>query len=77
MDALCMGLSAFVAIMLLVPVPFLAQETLAYYPYPTITLPGFDPLIGLLMLLWLSPVLVIRNESTPQASSSILEPPHN
>ena len=65
LDALCIGVSLLVAILLLAPLLLIPQQTLAYYPYPTITLPGFEPLIGLLMLGWLMPLLVLNNAPSP------------
>ncbi|MCL5275060.1 MAG: energy-coupling factor transporter transmembrane protein EcfT [Chloroflexi bacterium] len=60
MDMICLAGSIAIAVLLLAPLPFLSQSTLQYYPYPKITLPSFDPVIGLLMLVWLSPMLAIR-----------------
>ncbi len=60
LDGLCLVSSIIVAGLLLLPIPFIAQTTLQYYPYPALTPPLFDPTIGLLMLAWLSPLLAIR-----------------
>ena len=59
-DMLCIGISVLVTILMLVPLPLIAQQSLSYYPYPVVTLPGFDPLLGLLMLGWLAPLLVLQ-----------------
>jgi energy-coupling factor transport system permease protein len=67
-DLLCIVVSTLVAILLVVPLPFIAPQSLAYYPYPAVTLPEFDPLIGILILGWLSPLLVLNiRDTNPRA----------
>lgn len=56
-DAVCALLSIAIAAALLLPFPFLPRESLYYYPYPQLTIPIFEPLIGLLILGWLAPVI--------------------
>ncbi|HEY3342630.1 MAG TPA: energy-coupling factor transporter transmembrane component T [Anaerolineae bacterium] len=58
-DIFCIAISVLVAVLLLVSLPFISQQSLAYYPYPTVTLPGFEPLLGCLILGWLAPLLVL------------------
>jgi energy-coupling factor transport system permease protein len=74
-DKLCIIVSVLVAVLLLVPVPFLAQQSLVYYPYPMVTLPAFDPLIGILILGWLSPLLVISQPQGNVAEGSTSDQP--
>jgi len=38
-------------------IPFFDHMSLFYYPYPSLTLPKFDPYIGLLLLGILTPLL--------------------
>ncbi len=58
LDLICCLLAAGAAVIVLMPVPFIDHSTLAYNPYPALSLPGFDPVLGLLMLAWLAPMLV-------------------
>ncbi len=41
-------------------VPGLAQTSFFYYPYPSLSLPGFDPTIGIATLGLLAPAVVLR-----------------
>ena len=43
----------------LLPLPLAGRATLAYVPYPRLTLPPFDPLIGLALLGLLAPALPV------------------
>ncbi|MCS7061492.1 MAG: energy-coupling factor transporter transmembrane component T [Anaerolineae bacterium] len=56
-DALCAGVSLAISALIALPFSPLAHETLSYTPYPTLSMPGFDPLIGVLMWGWLMPLL--------------------
>jgi energy-coupling factor transport system permease protein len=58
-DATCAALSIAVAVVLLLPTPLLTQSSLFYYPYPQLTLPTFDSIVGLVLLGWLAPVLAV------------------
>jgi energy-coupling factor transport system permease protein len=59
-DAICLLVSLVVAGLLLVPTPVINQATLLYYPYPQLIAPGFDPLVGVLILGWLAPAFALR-----------------
>jgi hypothetical protein len=41
----------------IVPIPGLDRSSLGYYPYPQLTLPRFDPLIGMAILGILGPIV--------------------
>ena len=56
-DFLIIGLSMMVAAVFLLPIPGIATDSLRYNPYPQISLPPFDPLIGTLILGLLAPLL--------------------
>jgi energy-coupling factor transport system permease protein len=55
--------AALAAAPFLQPVPGLNRGTIFYYPYPALTLPGFDPIIGAALLGLLAPVLVLWEKS--------------
>ncbi len=59
LDALCIVLSIALGLVFALPthVPGIAPDTLSYTPYPRFRLPAFDPLLGVLMLGWLTPLL--------------------
>ena len=59
-DGLCAVSSIVIAVLLLVPNPIISQQSLLYYPYPHLTAPLFDPIAGLLMLLWLLPLIALQ-----------------
>jgi energy-coupling factor transport system permease protein len=74
LDAVCVIASIMVAAALLLPLPFIPRESLFYYPYPLLTMPAFEPLIGLLILGWLLPALLNTGDlpstrSRPSTSS--------
>lgn len=46
-DSLLVATAVLPLLLITLPWPFIASETLAYTPYPQLTLPPFDPLIGL------------------------------
>jgi uncharacterized membrane protein len=62
-DSLVLLASLLLLALLLLPLPFLDRISLAYSAYPLLTLPPFDPILGLPMLGLLAPALLIRNES--------------
>lgn len=53
----------------LLPLPLAGRATLAYVPYPRLTLPPFDPLIGLALLGLLAPAAVVTGGSANHARS--------
>ena len=65
----------------LLPLPGLNQDSLAYNPYPVATLPSFDPLIGIALLGLLCPLVGMQQSvpatqtSLPPYSPSDLQPP--
>jgi len=56
-DLFVTGLSMMVAAAFLLPIPGIETNTLRYNPYPSLSLPPFDPLIGILILGLLAPLL--------------------
>jgi len=52
--------AVLVLVAFLVPLPFIDRSTLAYPVYPVISLPSFDPLLGLAILGLLLPAIVLR-----------------
>ncbi len=57
LDAVCAGISIALGLLILLPVPLIARDTLHYTPYPRFAMPSFDPALGILMLGWLTPLL--------------------
>ena len=57
-DLICCLAALLAAAAWLLPGPLLDRSTLAYTPYPTLSMPGFSPLLGLILLAWLAPLLV-------------------
>lgn len=55
--------------MVLLPLPLAGRATLAYAPYPRLTLPSFDPLIGLGLLGLLVPAVVVTGDPASRARS--------
>jgi energy-coupling factor transport system permease protein len=64
-DSLVVVGCAMTLVVLLVPLPFVDRETLYYSSYPRLTLPLFDPGVGLALLGLLVPALVAKPEETP------------
>ena len=54
-----MGTAVLATLLLIIPLPFLDRATLAYTPYPKLTLPGFDIFIGLVLLLLIYPAVAV------------------
>jgi hypothetical protein len=52
---------------ILLPLPLMDRMTLYYAPYPRLTLPAFDPLIGLGLLGLLMPAVVVTGDSGSRA----------
>lgn len=52
------GTAVFPLLLLLLPWPFVDQSSLAYSPYPQVTLPAFDPLIGFSLALLAVPAFL-------------------
>jgi energy-coupling factor transport system permease protein len=62
-----LGMS-LVLVFILIPLPFLDRLTLPYEVYPIISLPGFDPLFGVIIVALLLPTLSIHHQSTQSHS---------
>ena len=58
-----LGMS-LVLVFILIPLPFLDRLTLPYEVYPIISLPGFDPLFGVIIVALLLPTLFLHHQST-------------
>jgi energy-coupling factor transport system permease protein len=52
------GTAVFPLLLLLLPWPFVDQSSLAYTPYPLVSLPPFDPLIGFSLALLATPAFL-------------------
>jgi hypothetical protein len=46
----------------LLPNPWIDQGTLYYNPYPILSMPGFDPLIGVATMGLLIPLFIIKTK---------------
>jgi len=62
-DLFVTGFSMMVAAAFLLPIPGIESNTLRYNPYPSLSLPPFDPLIGILILGLLAPLLNPRSSN--------------
>jgi energy-coupling factor transport system permease protein len=62
-DAVVIGGALLALAGFLVLPAFLPETELAYSPYPVLTLPGFDPLLGMAALGLLGPALALRREA--------------
>jgi energy-coupling factor transport system permease protein len=60
-DGLNLIVVAFILALILLPVPGLSHESLYYEPYPRLTLPLFNPVLGLVMLGYLIPGLWVND----------------
>jgi len=58
LDSLALIGPAIVLVVLFAPLPTAMRETLFYSPYPSLSLPTFDPWLGSAFLCFLSPLLV-------------------
>ena len=56
-DSLLLGTAVFSFLLLFLPLPLVDRATLSYTPYPTLSLPPFDPLLGLVLALLAMPAL--------------------
>jgi energy-coupling factor transport system permease protein len=58
-------LTSLIALLPLIPLPFIEPSSLYYYPYPLLTMPIFEPLLAIMMLALLGPVFVVgrRNDN--------------
>ncbi len=70
LDAICLAVSVFITLLLLVPLSIFTLDSVNYYPYPALSLPQFDPLLGLFMLGWLMPIVVLAWSSHMEDSKT-------
>jgi hypothetical protein len=58
-DVVTLIISSSILVVFLIPIPAINHEAFYYNPYPELTLPPFDPLLGLVMLGLLTPGLFV------------------
>ncbi len=73
LDACCIVSAVAVAVLLVAPNPLIPSDSILYYPYPHLSAPQFDPIIGVLMLLWLMPIAVLRIPQRGDASRDSIQ----
>ncbi len=75
-DVLTMLVSLGILALCVLPIPWVNQATLYYDPYPVLTFPLFDPLLGLAMLGLLIPGVLnlINLQPTRKARHKLVEP---
>jgi len=61
-DAVILMGAILILVFILVPLPFLNKLTLSFEIYPSLNIPGFDPLIGVVIVALLLPTLFLRRE---------------
>jgi energy-coupling factor transport system permease protein len=67
-DLLVIASLGFLVVIIFIPLPFIDYVSLTYDVYPELTIPGFEPWLGIALLILLSPVLFLSNrEITPAA----------
>jgi energy-coupling factor transport system permease protein len=59
MDWISLGISGLLLALCLLPLPGLSHESLNYNPYPNLTMPPFEPVIGVAMMGLLIPGLFV------------------
>lgn len=64
-DTLLSAAALVPLLVIFVPWPFLAHDTLGYTPYPLLHLPPFDPIIGLVLLLFTLPAVLSTRATRP------------
>ncbi len=62
-DAIIIVGAVVVVLLFVLNIPGIDRSTLFYYTYPTLTLPRFDPWVGLSVLGLLMPALLVRQKS--------------
>jgi amino acid transporter len=60
-DWLTMIVTTCIVAICLLPIPGVSRESLYYDPYPKLTMPAFNPLLGLAMLGLLVPGLIVMS----------------
>jgi len=58
-DWLLIALSITPLLFVFIPLPFVDNSTLFYTPYPVLTLPPFDPIVGLSLVLLAAPAVLV------------------
>lgn len=59
-DSLLVAVGLLSLMLVVVPLPFVDRTTLFYSPYPALSLPAFDPVIGLGLSLLAAPALLVE-----------------
>lgn len=65
-DSLVALACAIVTLVLLVPLPFVARDSLFFYPYPQIRPPAFNSILGIALLTLLAPAILLRRTPIAQ-----------
>ena len=63
-DSLTLAGAVICLAAVLIPLPFIDQDSLVYNPYPMVNLPAFDPVIGISLLGLLLPLVGLRTDTT-------------
>jgi energy-coupling factor transport system permease protein len=56
-DTILVVVSVFALVLVLMPIPLVSQPNTSYMPYPQLSFPPFDPLVGLALFLLSLPVI--------------------
>ena len=59
-DWLLVGVSLMPIILIFLPFPAVSGDSISYSPYPLVTIPPFDPLIGSAIALLAAPALLVE-----------------
>jgi energy-coupling factor transport system permease protein len=75
-DMLVTVVSVGILILFVLPIPWVNQETLYYDPYPVLSLPPYDPLLGLAMLGLLIPgvLRLLKFQPNRKTNQKLAEP---
>ncbi len=68
-DTLTVMAALVVITTLVAPIPGIEHRSLAYYPYPALTAPEFDPLIALATTGLLAPIFWLKRKNTVSSSN--------
>ena len=61
-DAVILMGAILILVIILIPLPYLNKMTLSFEIYPSLNLPGFDPLIGVIIVALLLPTFFLHRE---------------
>jgi energy-coupling factor transport system permease protein len=59
-DWVLVGVSLLPVLLTLLPFPAVSEQSITYSPYPSVSIPQFDPLIGLAIALLAAPALLVE-----------------